>query len=112
LLLREAELAIDTNLAADVAWQVHEMGQLPAGRNAWACWLWNTANQPGRTIGLLEGKLRRRGALDEFELSALETAYLGANRPIDAKRAATATPAPQPQNPSRTETRAPGVGFM
>jgi len=112
LLLREAELAIDTNLAADVAWQVHQMGQLPAERNAWACWLWNTANQPGRTIGRLEGKLRRGGTLDEFELSTLETAYREANRPIDAQRAATTIPSPPPRNPSRTETRAPGVGFM
>jgi len=47
LLLRQAELAIDPKVAADAAWQVHEMGRLPAARCDWASRSWNAAKQPG-----------------------------------------------------------------
>jgi hypothetical protein len=95
LLLRQAELAIGAKVTADLAWQVHEMGQLPADQYDWACRAWNAADQPGRVIGLLEARLRRGHALGQSELAELAAAYRRVHRPVDAERAVTTPPAPQ-----------------
>jgi hypothetical protein len=99
LLVRQAELVIDSKLAADVAWRIHETDELPAERIAWACGVWNAAGQPGRTIAVLEKRLLRGKALGQAELKELEAAYRAAQRPVDAQRAATTAPPKQPGSP-------------
>jgi len=110
LLVRQAELAIDPKVAADVAWQVHEMGRLAPDRYEWACRLWNAANQPGRVIGFLEEKLRRGYTLIDSELVELATAYREVRRPIDAERAATTRPALPPPLPGQPAPQGGGMG--
>ena len=111
LLMRKAELAIDANLAADLAWQVHQMQKLPADQIAWACGLWNAARQSGRTIEVLENRLRRSKTLDKEELKELATAYRHANRPIDAQRADTTPPPTPPQQPGQAQPMPGGFGM-
>jgi hypothetical protein len=111
LLVRQAELAIDSKVGADLAWQVHEMGRLRTDRYEWACRLWNAADQPQRVIGFLEEKLRRGFTLVEPELVELATAYRNARRPVDAQRAATTRPAPPPQEPGQPAPRSSGGGL-
>jgi hypothetical protein len=111
LLMRQAELAIDANLAADLAWQVHQMQKLPADQIAWACGLWNAARQSGRTIEVLENRLRRSKTLDKEELKELATAYRHANRPIDAQRADTTPPPTPPQQPGQAQPMPGGFGM-
>jgi len=112
LLVRQAELAIGPKVAADLAWQVHEMGQLPVDRHVWSCRLWNAANQPARVIDLLEERLRRGHALGGPELAELAAAYRQAHRPVDAERAATTPPAPPPQKPSQPAPQGMGGGMF
>jgi tetratricopeptide (TPR) repeat protein len=111
LLMRQAELAIDAQLAADLAWQVHQMEKLPADQIAWACGLWNAARQSGRTIEVLENRLRRGKALDQEELKELATAYRQSSRPIDAQRADTTPPPAPPQPPGQAQPMPGGSGM-
>jgi tetratricopeptide (TPR) repeat protein len=96
LLLRQAELAIDSKVAADLIWQVREMGRLPVDRYEWACRTWNGVGQPEHVIELLEERLRRGRRLSDSELVELAVAYRQANRPVDAKRAETTARLPKP----------------
>jgi len=111
LLVRQAELAIDAKLASDLAWQVHQAGGLPAERIAWACRLWNADGQPGRTIDVLESRLRRGKALGQRELSELAAAYRHSNRPTDARRAETTPAELAPRNPNLQEPPSMGGGM-
>jgi hypothetical protein len=62
---------------------------------AWACQQLNRAEQSGRVIKLLEGRLRGGEDLDLDELLELKTAYEIAGRERDALRAGLQDPVPR-----------------
>jgi hypothetical protein len=91
-LLREARASADPRRAGDFCLQVLEMGQMPESLLPWACERLNSAGRHQRVIELAEQRLRKGRVLPREFLEQLQRAYLGANRPDDAERAATSIP--------------------
>ncbi len=100
LLLRQAELARDQDVASDLAWRVYCMGQLDEERLAWADRLWSAADQPRRTIEACEAVLRGGKRLPGSAAIGLARAYRAVGRRADAQRALTRDAEPAPPAPA------------
>ncbi len=88
LLIRQAELTADPELAAAVLQRAAQPGPLPDEYVPWACSRWNATGRHALVIRELEGRLRAGKRLWETHLALLEQAYRAAGREQDALRAA------------------------
>ncbi|HEX7377716.1 MAG TPA: VIT and VWA domain-containing protein [Pirellulales bacterium] len=91
LLVHQAELTPKLP-GVELCWRLAQTNRLPADRLSWAAARFNQAEQPARTVEMLEGDLRAGRFVPPVALRQLELAYLLLNRPADARRASTADP--------------------
>ena len=109
LLVRRAELLRNPDTAAEVVWQVHQVGRLPEDRLNWACATWSRAGQPERVIAACEAWLRRGKPLSLAAAAELAAAYRTAGREQDARRADTRDQEPVPPTPAPFGGRGTGM---
>lgn len=88
LLVRQAQLTPDPQVAAEVLEQAAKIGPLPDEFVPWACSRWNATGRHRVVIRELEAWSRAGKRLSETHLAFLEQAYRAAGREKDALRAA------------------------
>ncbi len=110
LLLRQAELSPSARESAELVWQIVQAGHLPDDKLAWGCQQLNRAEQSGRVIKLLEGRLRGGEDVELGALQELKRAYASAGRERDALRAGLQDPVPRDPVTIWPPSGAPGAG--
>jgi len=88
LLICQAELTPDPQVAADALQRAATLAPLPDEYVVWACRQWNAVGRPAEVIRELEGRLRAGKRLWEGGYDLLEQAYRAVGRELDAMRAA------------------------
>jgi hypothetical protein len=100
LLLRQAEITSDPQVAAQIALDLFRSRQLPRGRHLWMFDLLFKAQRNSEIISLLEPRLRKGEPIEGDLLQWLSAAYRDAGRTTDARRAESHTRDVPPPKPS------------